>query len=96
MYVIIIATFIIIIILFWDSILKLVRFGMDASLKNIYIWFILLLIINLIVISIIFGYYYYIQGKQGKDGLPGISGFPGQIGDTCYFTNPNGECTTGK
>lgn len=93
MYVIVIATFLVIVILFWETIMTLVKTMSDtSSLKNGYLWFILLLVINVILISIILGYYYHITHKTGEDGLTGAAGLTGLIGEQCYFTNPNGGC----
>jgi len=94
MYVIVIAVFIVIIILFWETIMTLVKTISDSSLQNGYLWFFSLLIINVILIIIIVGYYYYLTTHQGAEGIPGSTGFPGQPGEQCYFTNPNGGCAT--
>ena len=92
MYVIVISMFIVIIILFWETIMTLVKTMSNSSLQNGYAWFFSLLVINVILISIILGYYYHLTTHPGTEGLPGPTGFPGQPGEQCYFTNPNGEC----
>lgn len=94
MYVIIIAVFIVVIILFWETIMTLVKTMSNASLQNGYLWFFSLLIINVILISIIIGYYYHLTTNPGKEGIQGKTGFPGQPGEQCYFTNPNGGCAS--
>lgn len=92
MYVIVIAVFLVIIILFWETIMTLVKTMSNSNLQNGYLWFFSLLIINVLIIIIILSYYYYLTTQPGIVGIPGPSGFPGQQGDQCYFTNPNGEC----
>ena len=89
MFIIVFAVFLVIIILFWETIMTLVKTMSNSSLQNGYLWFFSLLIINIILISIILGYYYYLTTYPGESGIPGQTGFPGQPGDQCYFTNPN-------
>jgi hypothetical protein len=91
MYIVIFAIFLILILLFWSTIQTAVKTMSSSNLQNGYVWFFSLLIINVIVISIILGYYYYLTSKPGNLGLPGESGFPGQEGDECIFTN---SCTS--
>lgn len=74
--------------------MTLVKTMSNSNLQNGYLWFSSLLIINILIISIIVGYYYHLTNQTGVAGLPGAPGFPGQQGDQCYFTNPNGECST--
>lgn len=92
MYVIIIAAFLVIIILFWETIMTLVKTMSNSNLQNGYLWFFSLLIINVIIISIILGYYYYLTNQKGDVGISGPPGVLGQTGDQCYFTTPNGGC----
>jgi len=92
--VIVLAVFLVIIILFWETIITLVKTISNSNLQNGYLWFFSLLIINVILISIILGYYYYLTNNSGAVGVPGQTGFPGQPGDQCYFTNPNGGCAS--
>jgi hypothetical protein len=94
MLIIIVAIFLVIIILFWETIMTLVKTMSNSSLQNGYLWFFSLFIINLILISIILGYYYYLSITPGMLGIPGNTGFAGKPGDQCYFTNPNGGCAT--
>jgi hypothetical protein len=94
MYVIVISVFLVIIIFFWETIMTLVKTMSNSNLQNGYLWFSSLLIINILIISIIVGYYYHLTNQTGVAGLPGAPGFPGQQGEQCYFTNPNGECST--
>jgi hypothetical protein len=92
MYIIVISVFLVIIILFWETIMTLVKTMTHSNLQNGYLWFFSLLIINVIIISIILGYYYYLTNQTGDIGIPGITGFPGQSGEKCLFTSPNGNC----
>ena len=92
MYMVIIAAFLVLIIMFWETIMTLVKTMSNSNLQNGYLWFFSLLIVNVIIISIILGYYYYLTNKKGPEGLPGPTGFPGQPGEQCYFTKPNGGC----
>ncbi len=94
MFVIVIAVFLVIIILFWETIMNLVKTMSNSSLQNGYLWFFSLVIINIILISIILGYYYYVTTNPGDAGIPGPTGLPGQPGAQCYFTNPNGSCSS--
>ena len=92
MYVIVIATFLVLIIMFWETIITLVKTMSNSNLQNGYLWFFSLLIVNVIIISIILGYYYYLTIQKGPEGIPGPTGFPGQPGEQCYFTKHNGGC----
>jgi hypothetical protein len=94
MFVVVSAVFLVIIILYWETIMTLVKTMSNSSLQNGYPWFFALLIINVLLISIILGYYYYLTTLEGAEGIPGATGFPGQQGEQCYFTNPNGGCAT--
>jgi hypothetical protein len=73
--------------------MNLVKTMSKSNLENGYVWFFSLLIINIIIISIIYGYYYYLTNQTGMQGIPGPTGFPGQPGEQCMFTTPNGNCT---
>ena len=90
MYVIVIAVFLVVIILFWETIMGLVKTMSNSNLQNGYLWFFSLLLINVILISVILGYYYFLTTQTGAVGIPGAPGYPGQSGDECYFTTPNG------
>jgi hypothetical protein len=59
----------------------------SSNLENGYLWFFSLLIINLIVIAILVGFYYYKKNQKGNPGLQGPPGFPGQQGNECYFSD---------
>ena len=91
MYIIIFSIFLILVLLFWSTIQTAVKTMSTSNLQNGYLWFFSLLVINIIVISVILGYYYYLTSKSGTTGLPGVPGFPGQSGDECLFTN---SCTS--
>jgi hypothetical protein len=93
MYIVIISIFIVLILFFWSSIQILVKTMTNSSLQNGYMWFLSLLIINVIIIVFIYGYYFYQSNQPGKSGIPGMVGLTGYEGDQCYFSdscsNPN-------
>jgi hypothetical protein len=87
MFVVIFAIFLVLGLLFWSTIQTAVKTMSNSNLSNGYLWFFSLLIINIIVLSVIIGYYYYITSKSGNQGLQGDPGFPGQSGDECIFND---------
>jgi hypothetical protein len=59
-----------------------------SNLESGYLWFFCLLIINIIIISFIIGFYYYKTNQVGKIGATGLVGYPGINGDICNITVP--------
>jgi len=87
MYVIIGSVFLIVILLFWSAIQNAVNIMVSSSLSSGYVWYFVLLIINIIGLVILVGYFYYLKNKPGNDGMPGNRGFSGVAGDECKFPN---------
>jgi hypothetical protein len=61
-----------------------------VSIGNI--WFVGLLIINLILISFTCTFYYYKSKTIGNKGTTGHKGFDGQPGEGCLIPISNGIC----
>lgn len=65
----------------------------NSNLENGYLWFFCLIIINIIIITFIIGFYNYITSQPGIVGSIGETGFPGLEGDggslviPCYKKN---------
>ena len=88
MYIIITTIFIILIVLFWDTLIILLKTLNSKNLNNGYVWFGCLLAINVIIISFIIGFYYHKKNSVGKSGSDGIKGFSGVDGEQCNFALP--------
>uniref|UniRef100_A0A6C0F0Q1 Uncharacterized protein n=1 Tax=viral metagenome TaxID=1070528 RepID=A0A6C0F0Q1_9ZZZZ len=84
----------IIIIYFFDSIIflfnKYKTGSNSSSIGNI--WFVSLLVINILIISFIYGFYNHVSNNTGIQGLPGTAGFPGKEGDGCVITQAQAYC----
>ena len=87
---IVFGTFIILIIyLFGSTIVKI--FKSYATQSNIgsqigNLWFVALLIINIIIVCFIYSYYYYkisLAGNTGPAGSVGLNGLNGDDSNTC-------------
>ena len=88
MYIIVIAVFIILILLFWDAIKIMIKTMSTGNLDNGYLWFFCLLSINVIIISFIIGFYYYKLNIIGEQGENGNKGYTGIEGDLCSINTP--------
>jgi hypothetical protein len=88
MYIIITAVFLIILLLFWDTIKIMINTMTTNSLDNGYLWFFCLLGINTIIIIFIIWFYHYKLNKPGKPGIDGSSGNKGLPGDICNIDTP--------
>lgn len=87
MYIVIISVFLIVIILYWSAIQNVINTMIKSNISNGYIWYFILLLINIIGLVILVGYYYYLINKPGNIGMPGNKGFTGVSGDECQFPN---------
>ncbi len=91
MYVIIASLFIIIFLFFWQTIFKLIgsyssntkKPANSNSIGNM--WFVSLVIINVLTCIFIYIFYYYKTTSPGKIGIDGTQGFPGDSGEPCYI-----------
>lgn len=88
MYIVITCIFLILVLLFWDTIKVMLKTMTSSNLENGYLWFFCLLGINIIVIAFIFGFYYYKINQEGKKGPDGVNGFPGLEGEPCSIDTP--------
>lgn len=92
MYIIFGTVIILIIFLFGNSLITMIKTSMTNSKPNMLIgniWFISLLILNIIIIIFIYVFYYYKSTLSGKEGNPGDRGFPGKPGEPCNITISN-------
>ncbi len=87
MYIIIISILIVAILLFWSVIESMIKTITNSSLDNGYLWYIILLIINILVVIVLVWVYNSKIKQPGNLGLPGAKGFPGYQGDECYFAS---------
>jgi hypothetical protein len=88
MYIVITSIFLILALLFWDTIKIMLKTMSSSNIENGYLWFFCLLGINVIVIAFIYGFYYYKINQEGKRGLNGVNGFPGIEGEACSIDTP--------
>jgi hypothetical protein len=88
MYILIGTVFGLIIFLFGSTIVKLFILYAPNDYQKGNIWFMSLLIINIIVIVFIYIYNYYISNKIGLKGNDGPSGNIGSSGEGCCITDP--------
>jgi heme/copper-type cytochrome/quinol oxidase subunit 2 len=88
MYVIIITIFVLIFILFGNTLIKLyTSYSSNTSQKG-NVWFASLLIINIIIILFLYLYNYYITNREGKEGNIGSPGTVGSNGLNCIMKDP--------
>ena len=90
MFIILTVILILTVIYFWNNILTLLKILKTGNLDSTtgYIWFFTLLIINIIIITFIYGFYYYKTNQTGKDGSSGSVGYPGQQGESGFLNIP--------
>lgn len=94
MFIILFTLIAIIVVYFFESIILLFnKFKTGSNSSSIgNIWFIALLVINILLISFIYGFYNYVSKNTGIQGLTGSAGFPGREGDGCVITQPQIYC----
>lgn len=94
MLIILLAIIVIIIVYFFETIVlvfnKFKNGSNSSSIGNM--WFVALLIVNLLIISFIYGFYNYVSNNKGIQGLPGSAGFPGKEGAGCVITQAQIYC----
>ena len=88
MYILIATILGLTIFLFGSTIVKLFTSYTTNDYQKGNIWFMSLLIINIIVIIFLYMYNYYISNQIGKKGNDGPSGNKGIEGTPCYFDDP--------
>lgn len=88
MYIIFISILLVTVIFFWDTINIMLKTMTSSNLENGYLWFFCLLIMNLILVSFIVGFYYYKSTQVGNNGATGSIGYTGIDGDVCNITIP--------
>lgn len=88
MYIIFGALILILVFFFWDSIISMLNIMKKGNIESGYTWFFSLLIINIVILSFIIGFYYYKNKLEGKIGKTGEKGFPGEIGSDSFLEIP--------
>jgi hypothetical protein len=68
---------------FWDSIKMMINNVLATKMDNGMIWFITLVIINIVLLIFIYIFTYLKTNEPGPVGVGGLKGFPGQEGDGC-------------
>jgi len=92
MYIVFGTVIVLVIVLFGSSIFSMIKSytsNPNPSFKIGNMWFIGLLIINLILIIFIYTFYYNKSTEVGKMGATGNKGNTGLPGNDCVFTIPN-------
>ena len=88
MYIVFGTIIVILIAYFWQTIYYIIN-SFTSSANNAIstgnIWFVGLLILNIVLIAFIYGFYYYKSTSIGPQGQPGNRGFPGKEGSGCTF-----------
>ena len=84
MYIVIITVIVLIIFLFGSTMFKLFTSYSSNDYQKGNIWFISLLVINIIVIIFLCMYNYHISNKVGLQGNFGPTGQAGSAGVPCY------------
>ena len=86
MYLVVLALFGIIAYFSFDTFIGVSQF---MTVSNKYLagqkWFISLLLVNLVIISFVIGYYYYKKDEIGYKGIDGYDGLPGDPGENCQI-----------
>lgn len=89
MYIIFGTVIVLLIFLFGSTLLSMIKNYVTNSSPTVKIgnvWFVGLLLINVIIIIFICGFYYYKSNEIGQHGLTGDKGFAGYEGETCIIT----------
>jgi len=91
MYIFYITLLVCVVVLFWQTIYTIITAYTSKALnisKNMYIgnvWFVSLLIINIVIIFFIYLFYKYKISDIGKVGVDGPQGLPGEEGELCMI-----------
>ena len=96
MYIIYATVLILMIVLFSSTIMAMIKTytnPVNTTTKSIVgsVWFVGLLILNILVITFIYSFYYYKSTTAGKQGNTGSTGFSGLSGDACIIATPNSQ-----
>jgi len=91
MYILFGAILFVIIILFGSTLLKLITSNTPMNYQSGTIWFVSLLLINIIIVSFLFYYTNYKANLPGDKGIPGPIGIKGGKGGDCKFSDPKCE-----
>lgn len=82
MIVILIAIIITFLVILYGIFNTMINFATRSETIYLIVWFFTLLIINLIVIAVVYGYKYYKTVWSPYVGLPGTPGFTGSNGES--------------
>ena len=86
MYIVFGAIILLLIAYFWQTLYQIVNSLINNS-NNLFltgnIWFVALLIMNVVLITFIIGFYYYKSTLPGPEGPTGDKGFQGRPGKAC-------------
>jgi hypothetical protein len=92
MYLLFATVIVLMIVLFGSTIFSMIKtYTINSNPKFILgnLWFIGLLIINVLIIIFLYSFYYYKSNVVGKDGPSGDKGFNGYDGNECIIPIPN-------
>jgi hypothetical protein len=88
MFIIFGTVVILLIAYFWQTIYMIISSfasGANNAISTGNIWFVGLLIINVVLLVFVFSFYYYKSNIAGKQGPIGNRGFEGPEGSGCAF-----------
>ncbi len=96
MYLIFTTLIIIVIVLFWSTIMSMIKqyttySNSSTGFKLGSTWFIGLFIINIIIVCFLYIFTYFKQNEAGKLGNIGDVGRNGLPGDACVIKEPNSQ-----
>jgi hypothetical protein len=78
---------------FFESIKMMISNVVSTKMNTGFIWFITLVIINIVLLIFIYLFTYLKTNEPGPVGVGGLKGFPGQEGDGCKIKP---ECPVNK
>ena len=78
---------------FFESIKMMISNVVSTKMDTGFIWFITLVIINIVLLIFIYLFTYLKTNESGPVGAGGLKGFPGQEGDGCKIKP---ECPVNK
>ena len=83
MYILFGAILFVIILLFGSTLFKLITSNTPMNYQSGTIWFVSLLLINIIIVSFLYYYTNYKANIAGDKGKPGPAGISGRNGEDC-------------
>lgn len=92
MWLIFVVALILVVVFFGNTMMTVIKTffsNQKPTLQIGNIWFIGLLVVNIIIIAFIYGFYYYKINTNGTQGYTGEPGFTGRDGEECIIVDQN-------